>query len=241
MTLPLDELVVIPALVNQRAQALGWDELLFEYVLALDDMQALLGGLSEAQIHFKPSAKDYSIAEVVTHAAHCDEFLFGWLKQLAAGQAPDQSNWRDMTRGAQNDLLVDAVQGTIETCRTLARAVIADLPGPCNLELTASHPYFGVLNAKGWLYFLSVHRGMHLRQCEQVIDTPGFPRSDSTQSLSPEEYLQPSSRKTWLKHDVAGKKQAAKGKKQAASGKRQGAGGKRPGTSGERRTSTRKK
>ena len=241
MTLPLDELVATPSLVNQRAQALSWNELLFEYELALDDMQALLGGLSGAQIHFKPSDKDYSIAEIVTHAAHCDEFLFGWLKQLAAGQAPDQSDWRDMTRGAQNDLMLDAVQGTVETCRTLARAAIADLPDQSSLELTASHPYFGALNAKGWLYFLSVHRGTHLHQCEQVIDTPGFPRSDSTQSLSPEEYLQPSGRKTWLKHDAAGKKQAAKGKKQAASSKRQGAGGKRPGMRGERRTSTRKK
>jgi hypothetical protein len=241
MTLPLDELVATPSLVNQRAQALGWNELLFEYELALDDMQALLGGLSEAQIHFQPSAKDYSIAEIVTHAAHCDEFLFGWLKQLAAGQAPDQSDWRDMTRGAQNDLVLDAVQGTIETCRMLARAVIADLPDQSNLELTASHLYFGALNAKGWLYFLSVHRGTHLRQCEQVIDTLGFPRSDSAQSLSPEEYLQPSPRKTWLEHNAAGKKQAAKSKKQAASGKRQAAGSKQPGTSGERRTSTRKK
>jgi hypothetical protein len=241
MTLPLDELVATPALVNQRAQALGWDELLFEYELALDDAQALLGGLSEAQIHFKSSDKDYSIAETVTHAAHCDEFLFGWLKQLSAGQAPDQANWRDMTHGAQNDLMLDAVQGTVETCRTLARTVIADLPEPCNLELTASHPYFGALNVKGWLYFLSVHRGTHLRQCEQVIDTPGFPRSDSAQSLSPEEYLQPSPRKTWLEHNAAGKKQAAKGKKQAASGKRQAAGSKQLGTSGARRTSKRKK
>jgi hypothetical protein len=212
MTLPLDELVATPALVNQHAQALGWDELLFEYELALDDVQALLGGLSEAQIHFKPSDKDYSIAEVVTHAARCDEFLFGWLKQLAASQAPDQSNWRDMTRGAQNDLMLDAVQGTVETCRTLARTVIADLPEPCNLELTASHPYFGALNAKGWLYFLCVHRGMHLHQCEKVIDTPGFPHGDSAQSLSPEEYLQPSSRKTWLKQSVDRKKPSAKKK-----------------------------
>jgi hypothetical protein len=212
MTLPLDELVATPSLVNQRAQALNWDELLFEYELALDDMQALLGGLSEVQIHFKPSEKDYSIAEVVTHAAHGDGFLFGWLKQLASGQAPDQSGWRDMTRGAQNDLTLDAVQGTIETCRTFARAVIADLPDRYNLELTASHPYFGVLNAKGWLYFLCVHRGTHLHQCEKVIDTPGFPLGDSTQSLSPEEYLQPSSRKTWLKQSVDRKKPSVKKK-----------------------------
>ncbi len=209
MALPLDELIETPAFVNQRAQEMGWDDLLFEYERALDDMQALLSGLSEAQVHFKPSAKDYSIAEGVTHTAHSDQFLLGWLKQLAAGHAPDESNGRDMTRGADNIPALDQVRGSIETCRTLARAVIGELPDPWHLELTARHSYFGALNAKGWLYFLAVHRGTHLRQCEQVIDAPGFPRAESVQSLSREEYLRPSGRKMWLEQEASSKGQEA--------------------------------
>jgi hypothetical protein len=205
MALPLDELIAAPALVNQRAQDLDWDDLLFEYERALDDMQALLGGLSEAQVHFKPSAQDYSIAEVMTHAAHGDQFLLEWVKQLAADHAPDESNWRDMTRGADNSQALDQVRGSIETSRLLARAAIDELPDPGHLELTARHPYFGALNAKGWLYFLAIHRGTHLHQCGQVIDAPGFPRADSRQSLSREEYLQPSGRKTWLEQEAKGK------------------------------------
>ena len=50
MPLPLDELVAHPELVNQRAQTLDWEELLFEYELALDDIQAWLRGLNEEQI-----------------------------------------------------------------------------------------------------------------------------------------------------------------------------------------------
>ena len=40
MALPLDELVAMPELVNQRAPDLSWDELLFEYELALSDRHA---------------------------------------------------------------------------------------------------------------------------------------------------------------------------------------------------------
>ncbi len=226
MALPLDELVETPALVNQRAQDLAWDDLLFDYELALDDMQALLGGLSDVQVHFKPSDQDYSIAEVITHAAHGDQFLFAWLQQLASGHAPDESNWRDMTRGATNIAALDDVRASIETSRGLARAVIAEVPDPCNLQLTAKHPYFGSLNAKGWLYFMCTHRGVHLRQCEEVIGSAGFPRSSSLQSLPREEYLQPSDRKTWLKQEEVGKKrraghtgQEAKGEKRETRGK----------------------
>ena len=59
MSLPLDELVSHPELVNQRAQELDWEDLLFAYELALDDMQAWLRGLNEEQIHFKPAQKAY--------------------------------------------------------------------------------------------------------------------------------------------------------------------------------------
>ena len=68
MSLPLDELVSHPERVNQRAQELDWEELLFEYELALDDMQAWLRGLHEEQIHFKPAEKVFSIAEIVIRA-----------------------------------------------------------------------------------------------------------------------------------------------------------------------------
>ena len=195
MALPLDELIAAPSLVNKRAQNLSWDELLFEYELALDDVQALLAGLTETQVHFKPSAKDFSIAEVVTHSASSDKFLFGWLAQLAVGHMPDVSRSREMTHGERNDLTLDGLRGLIEACRMLARATIVDLPEPCNLELTAPHRYFGELNARGWLYFMSVHRSLHLRQAEGVIGTPGFPSSDSRQTLPREEYLNIKSRK----------------------------------------------
>ena len=68
MTLPLDELVENPKLVNERAQDLDWAELLYEFEHALDDATALVVGLSDGQLQYKPEIKAFSMAEVLTHA-----------------------------------------------------------------------------------------------------------------------------------------------------------------------------
>ena len=199
MALPLDELLAAPALVNQRAQELSWDELLFEYELALDDIQVLLAGLTEAQVRFKPATDAYSITEIVTHNAYSDKLIFDWLAQLAAGRMPDLPHGLAMKDGARNDATLDGLNGLIESCRVMARAAIVDLPDPCNLALTAAHSYFGPLNAKGWLYLVSVNHAMQLRQAEQVIDTPGFP-ADPTKVPDDVRYdqLRP---KPWIKSE----------------------------------------
>ena len=196
MPLPLDELVATPELVNQRAQDLSWSDLLFEYDLALDDDMALLGGLSETQVHFKPAAKVFSIAEVLTHNCNSDQLFWSWLRLLANGRR-SEINPKDLIGGdgAQSDRALDALNSLLEACRALARTMIDALPDPGDLASTAPHPYFGELNAKGWTYFMCLHHGMHLHQAEQVIDTPGFPPGDSLQSLPREEYLNITPRK----------------------------------------------
>ena len=218
--LPLDELIADPPLVNQRAQELSWDDLLYQYELAIDDIQALLRGLSERQVHFKPSEKAFSIAETVTHNIFSDEMFWSWLKLLATRRGREIDPGTLISGdGARDDLALPALEALNESGRALARATIETLPEEPDLDATAPHPRFGALNAKGWIYFMCLHHGVHLRQCEQTIDTPGFPRSENLQSLSREEYLRPSDRKTWLEEkQTAGrqrhpKKSEAKGKK----------------------------
>jgi hypothetical protein len=211
MALPLDELVAHPELVNQRAQLLDWEELLFEYELALDDIQAWLRGLNEEQIHFKPAEKVYAIAEIVTHNSFSDEMFWTWITLLAQGRGAE-INPQTLIGGAgarHTATLID-LQALSEACHTLARHTIDSLPPTIDFAATTPHPYFGALNAKGWIYFMALHRGMHRYQCESVIDAPGFPRSAGVQT-QPREAYQPSERKTWLK--VAEKKPAAKSKK----------------------------
>jgi hypothetical protein len=199
MPLPLNELVKHPELVNRRAQELDWEELLFEYELALDDIQAWLRGLNEAQVHFKPAAKTFSIAEVVTHNSFHDELFWSWVALLAQGRSaeidPQTLIGGDGARNTATSIDLEALS---EACRTLARHTIDSLPPMPDLAATAPHPYFGTLNAKGWIYFMALHRGMHRYQCESVIDVPGFPHSVSVQT-QPREAYQPSDRKTWLK------------------------------------------
>jgi hypothetical protein len=126
--------------------------------------------------------------------------------------------------GARNTATLLDLEALNEACRTLARNTIDALPPAPDLAATTPHPYFGALNAKGWIYFMALHRGMHRYQCESVIDTPGFPRSASVQT-QPREVYQPSDRKTWLAE--ADKQQAAKGKKHAVTPRGRSAGSKR--------------
>lgn len=221
MTLPLDDLVKNPKWVNEQAQALDWDELLLEYERALDDDAALLRGLNDGQLQFKPAVKVFSIAEGLTHGLHTDELLWGWIKLLMDGRRaeidPKALMWG--ARG-QADRAGADIATLIENMRLIARGTIELRPDPIDLQATAPHPYFGELNAKGWIRFMVLHHGMHLRQCEAVIDAPGFPRGTSKQSLTAEEYLQPRDRKTWLKPEVGSHKQAARGKKQEAGSKK---------------------
>jgi len=199
MSLPLRELVDQPELVNQRAQPLDWDELLYEYERALDDDLALLAGLSEAQVHFKPDPAEFSIAEVLTHVAGSDRLFWRWVKLLSEDRR-GEINSADLKsgEGADNAIGLEALRGEIEACRALARTAIDSLPERPALHSTSPHPYFGELNSKGWSYFMVLHHGIHLRQCERVIGAAGFPPAESVQRPAAEEYLQPRNRKTWL-------------------------------------------
>jgi hypothetical protein len=237
MPLPLDELVSQPELVNHRAQLLDWEELLLEYELALDDIQAWLRGLNEEQIHFKPAEKIYAIAEIVTHNSFHDELFWGWVDRLAQGRGAEIDP-RTLIggAGARNAATLIDLAALNEACRTLARHTIDSLPPTVDLAATVPHPYFGALNAKGWIYFMALHRGMHRYQCEGVIDAPGFPRSASLQT-QPREAYQPSERKTWL--NAAGKKQRPDSKKKSTGTARKKAANKKP--AGKKKVAGKKK
>jgi hypothetical protein len=227
MTHLLDELVANPARVDERAQGLEWGELLYEYEHALDDEAALLAGLSDGQLHFKPASQSFSISEAITHALNSDQLLWRWIKLLAEGRRaeidpaafvpgdeaqPDRPalpNAVGQVSGAEITALLEAV-------RLMARGTLELRPDPIDLQSTAPHPHFGELTAKGWVMFMALHHGLHLRQCEAVIDTPGFPRGQSLQSLSREEYLQPRDRKPWLMQETGNRMQDARGRKQTA-------------------------
>jgi hypothetical protein len=223
MPVMIDELLANPSLVNVRAQELSWADLLFEYERALDDDLALLAGLNDDQVHFAPLAGEFSIAEALTHAATADRLFWSWHRLLAAGRRTE-INPGELVAGAgtRTDLELTGLRNEIELSRALARAAISSLTEPCDLASTSPHPRFGELNAKGWVYFMCLHHGMHLRQCETVIDTPGFPPGTSKQSLPREVYLQPSDRKTWLeKKPEPGRKERDAGSRRRQAEKKQ--------------------
>jgi hypothetical protein len=241
MPLPLDELVNHPALINQRAQALDWGDLLFEYELALDDIQAWLRGLNEEQIHFKPADKVYSIAEIVTHNSFSDEMFWSWVALLVQGRGTEIDPATLISGdGARDAATLLDLEAKNEACRTLARHTIDSLPPQSDLDAKTPHPYFGELNAKGWIYFMAVHRGVHRYQCERVIDAPGFPRSTGVQT-QPREAYQPSERKTWLKKETRSGSKGALRAKSSTKAKKQTTGSRKQKTSSKKKTATRRR
>ncbi len=227
MALPLDELAANPHWVNERAQELEWDDLVFEYEKAIDDIQIWLRALNDAQVRFKPAPDSFAIGEIVTHNAFSDEMLWNWVTLLAQGRH-EEINPRKLIdgTGARNDLAVAALEALNEACRSLGRAVLDNLPPKCDLGSTVPHAYFGELNAKGWIYYMCVHHGTHLRQCEQVLETDGFPHSQSVQT-QPQAAYQPSARKIWLEKPAATKRKKPGGKKQGAAPRGRSPGGKK--------------
>ncbi|MBW3563778.1 MAG: DinB family protein [Acidobacteria bacterium] len=152
-------------------------------------------GLTEEQIHWKPSSERWSIAQVAEHIAASESMIRGAIEGALA--AP-----------ASADMLVDAQKETMIRQMVTDRSQTFNAPEPLqptnrygnfsdtidvfrtermkterlahdggNLRLyAAEHPAGGPVDAVGWFYFLSGHTERHTKQIEELKARPDFPR-----------------------------------------------------------------
>ena len=119
------------------------------------------------------SSRYWSVAETIEHLQITGSGIASIVRELAAGRVPPVQV--DTAKVKPNAALAPAEAASAfrtfaeETERALratpdARASTAKLP----------HPWFGPLNAHGWLCLLGIHQRLHRRQIEAIL--AGLPR-----------------------------------------------------------------
>jgi amidohydrolase len=137
-----------------------------------DQLLGLLDGLSEEQARFKPGPDDWSVLEVLQHAAPSKRSVARLCAALAQGETPEREDG-----GAEYASLAEA-RSAFEAAHEEMLASIAALSSDSSVEARRDHPFFGSLNCREWAVFQRVHDGDHAQQIEQIKGASGFPASD---------------------------------------------------------------
>lgn len=140
-------------------------------------LAAALSSLSEAQATWKPTAEEWSAAQVGDHVALGTGAVANIIGLLAKGQRPSDADWDPppQFKGDASDL-----EGIRTRLLALPRFT-AELFDQClatdRLDVTAENSFFGEMNWREWYYFLRVHALSHLEQIEKLRSWPGFPQA----------------------------------------------------------------
>jgi uncharacterized damage-inducible protein DinB len=156
--------------------------------------------LSREQLHYRPAADRWTVAECMEHIAMVEARVLGLIqKTLEAG--PDSSK-RSALEGMDDALIAGAVgrvarykapeyvvptgrwpdeqllkefEGARQQTRAFAASTDADLR-----QHFYKHPALGELDLYQWLLLIAAHCDRHRVQSEEVIASPGFPRARQT-------------------------------------------------------------
>jgi hypothetical protein len=156
-----------------------------------------VGGLSEAQLNFKPAPTRWSVAEVSEHIAAAEDFLMG-LVQGQAMKAPartEPANLKeiddfvltaisDRTKKAQApEPLIPSkrfgsTDDTLKHFRESRAKTLKFLADTKDLRAHAiDSPLGKKLDAYQWLLFISAHCERHTKQINEVKADPNFPKT----------------------------------------------------------------
>ncbi len=152
-------------------------------------------GLSEAQWSYKPAPDKWAIPECAEHIAAAEPLIRGAVeKSLAAPAKKAMLKQQKVT----DDIIVSAIvdrskkfnapeplaptnrfgspAAAVEAFRTEREETMKIAQADKDLRKYATqHPGFGMLDAHGWMLFLSAHTERHTLQIEEVKSMDGFP------------------------------------------------------------------
>ncbi len=136
-----------------------------------DQFLGALDGLSEEQARFKPGPDDWSVLEVLQHAAPAKRSVARLCAALARGETPEGGG------GGATYASLDEARADLEAAHEEMLVSIEALSPDANMEKRAEHPFFGELNCREWAVFQRIHDGDHAQQVEQIKAATGFPAS----------------------------------------------------------------
>jgi DinB superfamily len=183
-------LVAAPAFAGER------ETLVQELERTRERFLASVAGLSEAQWSYKASPEKWSIAQCAEHIAAAESLIRGAVTQaLATPLAADQPAAELVKDELVRTMIVDrsrkfsAPEPLVPTNRYESPAAAVDAFRKERAETlkvaqsdadlrkhAAKHPGFGMLDAHGWMLFLSGHTERHTLQIEEVKGSEGFPK-----------------------------------------------------------------
>lgn len=139
-----------------------------------DQVMGLLDSMSDEQASFKPSAEEWSVFQVLQHAAEAGRRTARGCVALAAGE-----ELNNIVRAGQIKNEPFTSLGQARAALDAGHQELLDfvdrLSPETNVEAMLDHPFFGPLNCREWAAFQRVHDGDHAGQIEQIKAKERFP------------------------------------------------------------------
>ena len=137
---------------------------------------ALLDGVSEEQVGFRPAPDQWSIADVLRHVTAAEKHVALVIESLARGVVPEGRRETGRQTPDEGQPLAALVE-RLRAARADLLERVRGWPASPDLSATFEHPFFGPLNCKGWVAFQRLHDADHTGQLEQIKAAPGYPAS----------------------------------------------------------------
>lgn len=173
-------------------------KLALEYLAASRDrLYGAVAGLSPEQHDFRPAEGCWSVADCVEHLVVVEKFVLKTIHSVL--EAPPEPAKRAEVRGKDQIVIEmvpvrtrrvhgpDAVQpqqrwphfedalGQFGAARASSMSFATETDADLRSHFFP-HPFLGDLDCYQWLLFLGLHCERHVRQMEEVMADPAFPR-----------------------------------------------------------------
>ncbi len=187
-------LLVSPILIAQNDKQF----LLDYYTQTEANLQQSTAGLSEAQMHYKPSPESWSVSQCLEHIVKTEQMLLGMIKpalgqpanikELGAPVNTDEKiiemvTDRSTKYKAPEPLLPDGKYATpqvamdeLKAGRVEILALINSTPEATLRDHVSESPA-GLVDAYQNFLFIAGHTARHTLQLQEVMADPGFPKS----------------------------------------------------------------
>ncbi len=139
-----------------------------------DQVMGMLAGMSDEQAVFKPSAEEWSVFEVLQHAAEAGRRTARGCVALAAGEELNKTVRAGQIKDEPFTSL-DQARAALDAAHQELLNFVDSLSPKTNVEAMLDHPFFGPLNCREWAAFQRVHDGDHAGQIEQITSAAGYP------------------------------------------------------------------
>ncbi len=164
----------------------GGDEVVGRLGVSRGEVVGLVGGLDDEAFVRKESGDEWSVAEVLEHLGIVENSVARTLRALrlahTAGRpmrtvAVPQGRLRDDGRAIapefvtpKGEMTREMVMEALAEARKSLLEQASESRDYLDREESFPHPFFGELNAIGWLRMAAFHEANHIKQLQRIID-----------------------------------------------------------------------